>query len=78
MIPHEVKTPTWTRSAYGEPIATYTEPVKVPMFIGWLNAMRNNTEGSVYEQYDFVAITKADVEVGAFIDEKYVYTAWQI
>ena len=42
------------------------------MFIGWINAMRNNIEGSVYEQYDFVAITKAEVEVGSLIDERFI------
>ena len=70
--PHEVQTPTWTQSEYGEPVATYSDPVSVPMFIGYINAMLSNLEGSVYREYDFVGLTKADVEVGSLIDGKYV------
>ena len=72
LTPHSVQAPTWSRSAYGEPIKTYSEAVKTPMFIGWINAMRDNVEGSVYEQYDFVGLTKADIKEGSLIDEKYV------
>ena len=72
MTPHEVKTPTWTQSDYGEPTASYSEAAKTPMFIGWINAMRNEVEGSIYEQYDFVGLTRADVPVGALIDDKYI------
>ena len=72
MTPHTVKTPTWTQSAYGEPVAEYSDPVKVPMFIGWINAMRNEVEGAIYEQYEFVGLTRTDIPVGARIDDKYV------
>ena len=70
--PHEVKTPTWTQSDYGEPVATYGNAVKVPMFIGWINAMKNDVDGAIYEQYEFVGLTKATIEVGALIDDKYI------
>lgn len=72
LIPHEVKTPTWTQSDYGEPTATYSDPVKVPMFVGWINAMKNDIEGSIYEQYEFVGLTKTDIPVGSLVDDKYV------
>ena len=72
MTPHEVKTPTYTQSDYGEPTATYSAAKKVLMFIGWINAMRNEIEGAIYEQFEFVALTKADVPVGALIDDKYI------
>lgn len=69
--PHDVQTPAWTLSDYGEPVATYSEPVKVPMHIAWINAMRDQLEGVLYEQYEFVAITKSTVEIGSLIDGKY-------
>lgn len=72
MIPHEVKTPTFTQNDYGEIVKTYGEAVKVPMFVGWINAMRNEVEGSIYEQYEFVGLTKTDVAVDSLIDDKYV------
>ena len=72
MTPHEVKTPTWTQSDYGEPTASYSEPEKVLMFVGWINAMKNFIDGAIYEQFEFVGLTKADVPVGALIDDKYV------
>jgi len=70
--PTDVQTPTWSQSEYGEPIATYSDPVKVPMFVGWINAMKNEVDGSIYEQYDFVGLTKADIEVGSLVDGKYI------
>lgn len=73
MTPHEVKTPaTWTKSAYGEPTVTYNTETNVPMFIGWITAMRGEVEGAIYEQYEFVALTRANVSVGALIDGKYI------
>lgn len=72
MRPIDVQTPTWTQSAYGEPQATYGTAKKVLMFLGWINAMKNQVEGSIYQQYDFVALTKEDVEVGALVDGKLV------
>ena len=69
--PIDVQTPTWSQSDYGEPVATYSEAVKVPMFIGWINAMRNEVEGSIYQQYDFVGLTKADIEVGSLVDGRF-------
>jgi len=68
MTPHTVQTPTYTRDDYGDPTPTYGDPTKVPMFVGWINAIRNNLEGSIYQKYDFVAITKADVPVDALVD----------
>ncbi len=38
------------------------------MFLGWINAMRNQVEGSIYQEYDFVGLTKADIEVGTLVD----------
>lgn len=69
--PIDVQTPTWSQSEYGEPVATYSEAKKVPMFIGWINAMRNEVEGSIYQQYDFVGLTKADIEVGSLVDGRF-------
>ena len=69
--PIDVQTPTWSQSDYGEPVATYSEAVKVPMFIGWINAMKNEVEGSIYQQYDFVGLTKADIEVGSLVDGRF-------
>lgn len=68
----DVQKPTWSQSDYGEPTATYGEPEKVPMFIGWINAMKNEVEGSIYQQYDFVGLTKADIEVGAKVDNRFI------
>lgn len=72
MTPHEVKTPVWTESDYGEPIATFGNPVKVPMFIGWTSSSQMDANNALYQQYEFVAITKALPEVGSMIDDKYI------
>ena len=73
LAPHSVKAPaTWSQSEYGEPVATLSDAVSVPMFIGWISAMRNELEGAIYEQYEFVGLTKADIEIGSVIDDKYV------
>ena len=69
--PIDVQTPTWSQSEYGEPTPTYSEAKKVPMFIGWINAMKNEVEGSIYQQYDFVGLTKADIEVGSLVDGRF-------
>ena len=70
--PIDVQTPTWSQDDYGDPTPTYSDPVKVPMFLGWINAMKNEVEGSIYEQYDFVGITKSDVEVGSLVDGRMI------
>ena len=70
--PIDVQTPTYSQSDYGEPVATYGTAKKVLMFLGWINAMRNQVEGSVYQQYDFVALTKEDVPVDALVDGRLV------
>ena len=68
----DVQTPTWTQTEYGEPKATYGNPEKVRMFLGWINAMKNEVEGSIYQEYDFVGLTKADIEVGSLVDGRLV------
>ena len=72
LSPHDVKIPTWTQSDYGEPVATYSDPIKVPMFVGWINAMKNDVNGAIYEKYEFVGLTRQEVPVGAIVDNKYV------
>ena len=68
LTPHKVQTPTFTRSDYGEPIPTYGDPVDVPMFVGWIDAMRNQVEGSIYQKYSFVGLTRSGVAVDSLID----------
>ena len=68
LTPHKVQTPTYTQDAYGDPTPTYGTATDVLMFVGWLDALRNNVEGTIYQKYDFVGITKADVPVDALID----------
>ena len=72
MRPIDVQTPTWTQSAYGEPKATYGTARKVLMFLGWINAMKNDVEGSIYREYDFVGLTREDVKVGELVDSKLI------
>lgn len=73
MRPIDVQKPTtYTQSDYGEPQITYGTATKVLMFLGWINAMRNEVEGSVYQQYDFVALTKEDVPVDSLVDGKLI------
>lgn len=72
LSPHSVQTPTWSQSDYGEPTPTYGAETKVPMFIGYINAMRGQEEGAIYEQYEFVGLTRSDVAEGSLIDGKYV------
>lgn len=68
----DVQKPTWSQSEYGEPVAVFGQAEKVPMFIGWINAMKNEVEGSIYQQYDFVGLTKADIEVGSKVDGRFI------
>ena len=70
--PTKVQKPTWNQSDYGEPVATYSDPEVVPMFIGWTSAMKDELEGSIYEQYEFVGLTRADIEVGSLVESKYI------
>ncbi len=72
MKSHSVKIPSWTQSEYGEVTPTWSVPVTVPMFIGWTSGMHTNTEGTIYEEYEFVGITKSNVKEGSLIDDKYV------
>lgn len=68
LTPHKVQVPTFTQNDYGEPIPTYGTATDVLMFVGWLDALRNNVEGTIYQKYDFVGITKSDVPVDALVD----------
>jgi hypothetical protein len=69
---HNVKTPTWTQSAYGEPVPTYGEAEPVRMMIGWTTSMDQNIDNSLYREYEFVALTKALPAEGSLIDDLYV------
>ena len=69
---HTVKEPTWTQTAYGEPIATYGEPQTIFMKMGW-NAMTDqDMNGSLFTEYDFVGLTKSLPAEGSLIDDKYI------
>ena len=72
MVHHTVKTPTWTRSAYGEPVAAYTETTTIPMMIGWTSMLEQDKNNSLYQEYEFVGLTKSLPEVGSLVDDKYV------
>ena len=72
MVLHTVKTPTWTRSAYGEPVAEYTEVTSIPMMIGWTSMVGQDQNNSLYQEYEFVGLTKSLPEVGSLVDDKYV------
>ncbi len=74
-----VKTPTWTQSAYGEPVAAYGEPVAaysesepIRMMIGWTNMLDEEINNSLYRDYDLVGLTKALPAEGSLIDDTYV------
>lgn len=69
---HTVKTPTWTRSAYGEPVAEYTEVATIPMMIGWTSMVEQDLNNALYQEYAFVGLTKSVPEEGAIVDDKYV------
>ena len=66
------KPTTYSQSEYGEPQTTYATATKVLMFLGWINAMRNEVEGSIYQQYDFVGLTREDVPVGSLVDNRMI------
>ena len=72
MESHTVKTPTWTQTAYGEPVASYDAVTTIPMMIGWTSMIDQENSGSLYEEYAFVGLTKAMPEVGSVIDDTYV------
>lgn len=69
---HTVKTPTWTRSAYGEPVAAYNEVTTIPMMIGWTSMLEQDKNNALYQEYDFVGLTRSMPEVGSLVDDKYV------
>lgn len=68
---HTVKTPTILQSAYGENIRIWGNPQKVLMFIAWNNRAETEDNGALYTEYEYVALTKVDVPVGALIDSMY-------
>lgn len=69
---HIVKTPTWTRSAYGEPVPAYSEGAPMRMMIGWTSMLAQDLNNSLYQEYEFVGLTKSLPEVGSLVDDKYV------
>ena len=68
---HSVKIPSYTRTEYGEEVPTYSTPQSVYMFLAWVNRAELQNENTLYSQYDFVALTKTEVPVGALIDNEY-------
>jgi len=72
MEQHTVKVPTWTQSEYGEPVATYTEADPILMKVEWSSMLDQNLEGALYQQYEFVGLTKALPAEGSLIDDTYV------
>ena len=72
MEPHSVKVPTWTQSEYGEPVAAYSAPTTMPMMIGWTSMVGQDLNNSLYQEYEFVGLTKSLPEVGSLVDDKYV------
>ena len=71
MTRHEVKTPTISQSAYGENVRIWGAPQLVPMFIAWNNRTTTENEGALYTMYEYVALTRTEVPVGARIDGIY-------
>lgn len=72
MTPHSVKVPTWTQSEYGEPVATYSATVTMPMMIGWTSMLGQDLNNSLYQEYEFVGLTKSHPAVGSIVDDKYI------
>ena len=72
IMPHSVKIPTWTKSEYGEPVATYDTATTMPMMIGWTSMLGQDLNNSLYQEYEFVGLTKAHPDVGSIIDDKYI------
>lgn len=71
MTIHEVKTPTISQSAYGENVRIWGAPQLVPMFIAWNNRADQEVEGALFAEYEYVALTRTEVPVGALIDGIY-------
>ena len=69
---HSVKTPTWTQSEYGEPMASYSESEPISMKIGWTSSYSQDLNDALYQQYEFVGLTKAEPAEGSLIDDLYV------
>ena len=69
---HTVKVPTWTQSEYGEPVATYSAPTNILMMVGWNSMTDQENNGSLYKDYQFVGLTRAEVPEDALIDDTYV------
>lgn len=72
MMPHSVKVPTWTKSEYGEPVATYNTVTTMSMMIGWTSMLGQDLNNSLYQEYEFVGLTKAQPAEGSIIDDKYI------
>ena len=72
MMPHSVKIPTWTKSEYGEPVATYNTVTTMSMMIGWTSMLGQDLNNSLYQEYQFVGLTKAHPAEGSIIDDKYI------
>lgn len=68
---HSYTSYTWTMSDYGEPVKIAGSSGLVHMKIGW-NAMTDQaSEGSMYQDYDFVGLTRETIPLGSIVDEKY-------
>lgn len=72
MTPHSIQEPVWTESAYGEPVATYGTATSIPMFIGWTSSTEADTNNTIYQEYEFVGLTRQLPELGSLIDGKYI------
>ena len=69
---HTVKTPTWTQSDYGEPVATYSEASTILMKMGWNSMTDQDLNNALYQEYQFVGLTKAMPAEGSLIDDTYI------
>ena len=69
---HTVKEPTWTQSEYGEPIATYGTASPILMKMGWTSMAEQDMNNALYQQYQFVGLTRALPSEGSLIDDTYV------
>jgi len=69
---HTVQAPTWTQSAYGEPVASYGEPETIFMKMGWNNLADNEANNARFRQYELVGLTHEHPAEGSLVDGKYV------
>lgn len=71
MIPHEIKPVTITENSYGEPVATAGTAYSLPMAIGWVSSSDMDKNNALYQQYQFVGVTRGLPTVGSIVDDKY-------